>query len=133
MTSTTNLANGAELLEMMQELSRQMLSMNNDNQIRFSALETRAAAIAPAPLQSDSRDSSIVSQQTNPPPIFTVDPSISKLASINMVRPLYRDMPLPTDENYTEWVDHAVAYCGAAGWGEEEIPSVFTDINHAYS
>ena len=42
-------------------------------------------------------------------------------------------MPLLTDENNTEWVDHAVPYCGAAGWGDEDVPAVFTDKDHIYS
>ena len=132
MTSTTDLANGAELFEMMQELARQMATMNSVERQRFHALETRTTVVV-APVQSKSVDSIITSQQTTPPPITTVDSSLSKAASSNMVRSLDRDMPLLTDDNYSEWVDHAVAYCGAAGWGDEEVPAVFTDINHAYT
>ena len=135
MTESPDHANGAQLLEMMQSLTNQMTAMNTASEQRFSALENRAT-VSVVPVQSVSGDSTIsqstIAPITRPPSILEED-SHAKAASLNMIRSLDRDMPLLTDDNYTEWVDHAIAYCDSAGWGKEDIPEVFTDDNHPYS
>ena len=52
------------------------------------------------------------------------------MVSSASIRMLERDMPELSDENFPDWLDHAIAYGHAAGWGSNDIPQVFTDKTH---
>ena len=52
------------------------------------------------------------------------------MVSSASIRMLERDMPELSDENFPDWLDHAIAYGHAAGWGSNDIPQVFTDKKH---
>ena len=49
----------------------------------------------------------------------------NEIVSSASIRMLERDMPVLSEENFPDWLDHAVAYGHAAGWGDDNIPQVY--------
>lgn len=111
------------VLELLQHLSSTLTNFQNENRARFERLESQDMLRV---VHSDVQDTSATSQA-----ISASDPTTSKSAiSASLMRSLEKDMPLLSDDNFPDWMDHAISYSRAAGWGQGDIPDIFTNEHH---
>ena len=126
--------------ELLLDISSQFNAFRLNNDARLSALEslaTRPAVVEEATSSQQTLSvTPIVAPMDTPP--SNVIPAVSQVqtnavVSSASIRMLERDMPTLSDENFSDWLDHAVAYAHTAGWGEDDVPQVYKDKMHASS
>ena len=135
---STDQANGA-VMELLLDISSQFNAFRIQNDARLIKLESRQVRpveiVAPVNVPDTSATSSL--QTVYVQPLVEIAPSTAPstniVASSASIRMLERDMPTLSDENFPDWLDHAVAYAHAAGWGDDDIPQVFKDKTHESS
>ena len=107
---------------------------------RFAALETLASRLvlveeatsSQRPISVAPIVAPIITTSTSITPSITQTQTNAFVSSAS-IRMLERDMPTLSEENFPDRLDHAIAYAHAAGWGESDVPEVYTDKIHLSS
>ena len=108
-----DLANGA-VIELLLQTSSQLNSFRLESDTRLAELETRDAVTVARPDVQVMSSQQTVSIQ----PGIIIAPSTPQsnfIVSSTSIRMLERDMPILPDENFPDWLDHAIAYGHASG------------------
>ena len=129
---STDQANGA-VMELLLDISSQFNAFRIQNDARFAELESRQVRAVEIVAPVNVPTTSAVSVQPLVEIAPSTAPSTNMVVSSASIRMLERDMPTLSDENFPDWLDHAVAYAHAAGWGDDDIPQVFKDKTHESS
>ena len=131
-----NLVNGT-VKELLMDISREFNAFRLNNDARLSILESLVARPVAVDEATSSQQTSSTAPSTATIVASIVTPTPAPLIQSNTIVSsastcmLERDMPTLSDENFPDWLDHAVAYAHAAGWGEDDVPQVHKDKTHA--